>query len=81
MKNYPRRVVVREDFNSRGMSCNYFQQDNPNDKWRLHLADGSLVDDPAWVRTNELAEELIRQQIWIELLPKEIISYMGKNAW
>ena len=34
-----RRAVVRSDFNSQSMSCNYWQQERPNDLWRLHLAD------------------------------------------
>lgn len=80
-KPYPRRAVGRSDFNSRGMSCNYFQQDSPGEVWRLHLADGTLVNDQAWVRLGELGDELIAQQIWIELIAGETISYLGKDAF
>jgi len=76
-----RRAVVRSDFNSKSMSCNYWQQERPNDLWRLHLADGSLVDDPAWVRLPDLGNELIARQIWIELHSDETIFYMGKKAF
>ena len=71
---YPRRAVQRSDFNSRGMSCNYFQQDEPGGLWKLHLADSTLVDEPAWTITMELVDEFLREGLWIELLPEEIIS-------
>lgn len=76
-----RRAVVRSDFNSQSMSCNYWQQERPNDLWRLHLADGSLVDDPVWIRLPDLGNELIARQHWIELRPDETIFYMGKKAF
>ena len=85
---YPRRAVTRGDFDGKAsrydngwrMSCNYFQQDNPNEKWVLHLADGSLINDPTWVRPPELVEEFLRTNIWIELIDEKI-AYMDATGF
>lgn len=86
---YPRRAVGREEYrfvhkfsDHNGMSCNYFQQDAPDQIWHLHMADGTLVPDESWTRTTEQVQEFLYKQIWIELTPEDKpISYMGKQAY
>jgi hypothetical protein len=79
-KKYPRRAVVREDFNSRGMSCNYWQQNKQGEKWHLHYADGTIVPD-GFTTSTKFGEKYIAEHIWIELIEGEKISYLGKLAF
>lgn len=68
----PRRVVTREEFRSSGMCCNYFQKHD--NLWRLHLADGSLVQSSNWIRTDDFVEQCLKDGIYIELRDYEKIT-------